>query len=82
MSSCWLLCRSRTERLFPETATAALESRSRGEPGMEELGKAWDDVSGMELDAKEVRKARRQEMEYVERKGVWHKITIVFPSVV
>ena len=41
VSSCWLFCRSRTERLFPETATAALESRSRGEPGMEELGKAW-----------------------------------------
>ena len=41
VSSCWLLCRSRTERLFPETATAALESSSRGEPGMDKLDKAW-----------------------------------------
>ena len=36
---------------------------------------AWDDVTGVELRPKEVRKARLQELEYVAEKQVWHKIT-------
>ena len=36
---------------------------------------AWDDVTGEELDPREVAKARGQEMEYVRQKKVWRKIT-------
>ena len=34
---------------------------------------AWDDVSGKELDPKEVRAVRRLEMDHVDLKKVWHK---------
>ena len=40
----------------------------------EEVSRAWDDVSGKELDAGEVRRARLKEMEYVNEKGVWAKV--------
>ena len=33
--------------------------------------RAWDDVSGEELDPGEVKKARDKEMKYIEEKGVW-----------
>ena len=36
---------------------------------------AWDDVSGAELNAKKVQKARAEEIEYVEKKSVWRKIS-------
>ena len=36
--------------------------------------RAWDDVLGEELDAGEVRKARDNEMKYIEEKGVWKVI--------
>ena len=32
--------------------------------------RAWDDVSGEELDSGEVKKARDKEMKYIEEKGV------------
>ena len=32
---------------------------------------AWDDVKGCELDLKEVRKARLEEIEYMKRRGLW-----------
>ena len=35
---------------------------------------AWDDVTGMPLDEEEVRRARREEIEYVRSKKVWTKI--------
>ena len=35
------------------------------EPENEELERAWDDVSGAELDPKQVKKARAEEVEYV-----------------
>lgn len=35
---------------------------------------AWDDVTGQELDPKEVRKARAKEMAYVSEKQVWKVI--------
>ena len=38
------------------------------------MQKAWDDVSGMELDVKEVIKARREEIDYIRKKEVWQKI--------
>ena len=34
----------------------------------------WDDVSGLELIPGEVKRVRAQEMECVQRKGVWTKI--------
>ena len=40
----------------------------------EEMGEAWDDVTGAELDWKEVRKARATEIGYVREKRVWVKI--------
>jgi len=36
---------------------------------------AWDDLTGAELDAREVRKARKLEIEYARRKKVWVKIS-------
>ena len=35
---------------------------------------AWDDVTGMPLDAKGVREAREKEMDHVDKKRVWIKI--------
>ena len=37
--------------------------------------RAWDDVSGEELDPEEVKKARREEMKYIEGKCVWRVVT-------
>ena len=37
-------------------------------------GEAWDDVSGVRLDFKKVREARREEMTYIRKKGVYKKI--------
>jgi hypothetical protein len=39
-----------------------------------ELQKAWDDVTGAELDYKDVVDARRKEIEYVHKKNVWKKV--------
>ena len=39
------------------------------------IQRAWDDISVKELDASEVRKARRREIEYAEDKKVWIKVT-------
>ena len=41
----------------------------------EEIGMAWDDLSGEERPAKEVRKARLQEIKYIEDKKAWRKIS-------
>ena len=35
---------------------------------------AWDDVSGVPLDPKEVMKARKEEVEWMKSKGVYRKI--------
>ena len=40
----------------------------------EEVMKAWDDITGTELDYKEVRKARMLEIAYAHQKKVWTKI--------
>ena len=34
---------------------------------------AWDDVNNKNLDAGKVREARREEMKFIEMKGVWGK---------
>ena len=35
---------------------------------------AWDDLTGMKLEAGKVKEARQKEMQYVKDKGVWTKI--------
>ena len=40
-----------------------------------EIARAWDDVSGKELDAQGVKEARSKEMEYIDRKKVWYRAT-------
>ena len=39
------------------------------------IEEAWDDISGAELDPKEVRRARLKELGYVDAKGVWEKMS-------
>ena len=39
-----------------------------------QLGQAWDDLTGAELDPREVKKAREREVGYVRNKKVWVKI--------
>lgn len=41
---------------------------------LEAVAKAWDDVTGKELDPVAVKRARLQEMEYTGSKRVWDKI--------
>ena len=41
----------------------------------EELSRAWDDVSGAELNPEGVRSARKKEMDYINNKKVWTKIS-------
>ena len=81
---CQAICRGfiRQRQLRDQNVRALLSVNATdgvGEvPEHEDVGDkwdlAWDDVSGKELDAKEVRKARREEMEYIEKKGVWVKM--------
>ena len=40
----------------------------------EEMQKAWDDITGTELDYRQVREARMTEIGYARRKKVWTKI--------
>ena len=42
---------------------------------MMDLQDAWDDVSGKALDPMKVRAARKLEMEYINGKRVWRKIS-------
>ena len=44
------------------------------EPECEDLEVAWDDVSGAELDPKQVRKAREEEVEYVHKMKLYDKV--------
>ena len=36
---------------------------------------AWDDVSGVRLDPQKVQEARKEEIEWFRKKGVYEKIT-------
>ena len=40
----------------------------------EELQEAWDDVSGRELDASKVRKARAEEVAYIHKTKLYTKV--------
>ena len=35
---------------------------------------AWDDLTGMKLEAGKVKEARQKEMQYIKDKAVWTKI--------
>ena len=37
---------------------------------------AWDDVRGGELKIEDVQKARREEVEYMERRGLWERVPV------
>jgi hypothetical protein len=50
-------------------------NKDEHEDGSEEYLKAWDDVSGEELNPMEVKKARSKEMKYIEEKGVWRVVS-------
>ena len=39
-----------------------------------EVGSAWDDVTGLKLDPKEVVRARREEIGWMRNKGVYRKV--------
>ena len=41
----------------------------------EEVRQAWDDVSGKELDGRQVKKARMKELGYVHEQAVWIKMS-------
>ena len=41
----------------------------------ESLEMAWDDVSGVELDAKQVKRARQEENEYVHKVKLYEKVS-------
>ena len=43
-----------------------------GEKGAEQ---AWDDLTGLELNAQKVKQARLKELEYIRDRPVWKKIT-------
>ena len=58
-----------------EISTYRGTSEPKEEEHEEELVQAWDDVSGQALDAREVKKARRVELEHANRKKVWEKTT-------
>ena len=45
------------------------------EENLAEMEKAWDDVSGKELDSRGVREARAKEMTYIHDKQVWVKMS-------
>jgi hypothetical protein len=36
--------------------------------------RAWDDLTGLEMDAKMVMEARMKEIDYIRQKPVWKKI--------
>ena len=48
--------------------------RTVEEDNEEELQQAWDDVTGAALDPKEVRRARREEIEYVQKMQFYTKV--------
>ena len=62
-----------------DTKVDEKEPRERGvkheEDDQEMLVQAWDDITGEELDAKEVKKARLKEVGYIHEKKVWRKIS-------
>ena len=55
------------------TASTKMNPEEDHEETCEEA-RAWDDVTGEDLDPKQVMRARLKELEYVREKGVWSNI--------
>ena len=36
---------------------------------------AWDDVKGGELRVEDVKRARKEEVEYMEKRGLWKRVS-------
>ena len=51
------------------------ESKAEDHEEIEVPGYAYDDVTGNELDPKEVLKARLKELEYIKQMKAWKKIS-------
>ena len=37
---------------------------------------AFDDVTGMNIDVEQLRKARNEEITYIETKGIWERVPV------
>ena len=61
------------KQLMAVSATDKVYEQPELEEYPKEFDTAWDDVNNKLLDPSEVRKARRDEMGYIEEKQVWEK---------
>ena len=53
-----------------------LRKRMQARPGQRDISSAlaWDDLTGMRLDAGQVKEARSKEVDYIHKMKVWRKI--------
>ena len=65
--------RAKVKSLLKVSAETKVGEKPEEEEHDQETARAWDDVSGKELDATGVQDARRKEMDYIEKKQVWTK---------
>ena len=80
---CRAICKGLMEQLRMDNAQVksllkvGMETKVGDSPEEEtydgEIARAWDDVSGKELDPMGVRQARAKEIEYINHKNVWQK---------
>ena len=61
--------------LLRPSADDNVGTRGSDDDHEEQVWEAFDDVTGEELDPKEVIKARLKEMEYIRKKRVWRKMS-------
>jgi hypothetical protein len=62
-------------RLMKVSAKDKVEKGREGDHEEVAVEQAWDDVTGEELDGKEVVKARAKEMGYIHEKNVWERMS-------
>ena len=67
--------RGNIKSLLKVRADTSMGEKPEEEEHNAEISRAWDDVSGKELDAKGVQQARHKEIEYIEKKQVWTKVS-------
>ena len=66
--------KEQVRNLMQVVSTDVIDEVPEHESQEERLQAAWDDASGKMLDAAKVREARREEMDFIEKKGVWKKM--------
>ena len=66
---------SNAKELMEEANSITENYKTVEEDQSEELEIAWDDVSGAELDPRDVRRARTEEIEYVRKMGLYTKVS-------